>query len=65
VRIAAALAVSLLGDGLGVDVYHCGADLARDLYELIGRNGGVDDLERGGVGAVDLLLLSADAVSGE
>ena len=62
---AAALVRGLLGQGPGVDVDHCRAHLLGDLHKLIGRDGGVDDLERSGIGAVVLLFLSAHAVGGK
>jgi hypothetical protein len=64
-KTAAALACRLLGKGLGVDVHHRRPHLPRNLHKFIGRHGRVDDLEGGGVGAVDLLLLAADPVGGK
>ena len=65
VRVAVALVFRLFGQGLRVDVHDRRTNLPRDLDELVGRNGGIDDFKRCGVGAVGLLLLPADSVSGE
>ncbi len=61
--VAAALVHRLLGQGLGVDIHHSRTDLLGDLHKLVGSDGGIDDLERCGVGAVALFFLSADPVS--
>jgi len=64
-RVAAAGSRGLIGEGLGVDVDDGGTHVFGDPDELVGGDRGVDDVERGGVGAVTLSFLPADTVSGE
>ena len=61
----AAPILGLLGEGLGIDIDHRGADQAGDLDVLIGGDGGVDHLEGGCVDAAVLLLLATYAVGGK
>ena len=62
-KTAGAPVAGLLWQGLGVDIHNRRPNLARDLHKFIGRHGGIDDLERCGVGTVDLLLLSPGPMS--
>ena len=65
VEVAPALARDLLGQGPGVDVYHCRANFFGDLHKLVGKNRGIDHFQRSGIGARVLLLLCANPVRGK
>ena len=54
-----------LGQGAGIDVDDGGSDGLGDLDEWIGLDGGVDDFERRGIGAVAGSFLTAHSVSCE
>lgn len=63
--IATATVIRRFGKGLRVDIHNCRSNLFSNSDELVGRDRGVHNLERRGVGAVVLFFLSAYAVSGK